>query len=341
MPASVYDLAQFHQATSQIAGHSVLAPWFYPPTFLLLVAPLALLSYYAALACWLSLGLGAYSLVVWRIAPHPTALWLALAFPATLTNLSYGQNGLFSTALIGGGMLLLNSSPILAGIFLGLLSYKPNFFILIPVALIAGRHWRALGATLISALILAISSVLVFGWEPWAAYWSVRHIPMEAVEHGIASLKIMPTVFAATRMAGGSLTGAYLLQGVAAAASLSAVIWIWSRKTPMAIRVSVLILGSLLFTPYGSEYELVRLAIPLAWIGWEGFTRGWLPREKTFLILGWFTPYLSRLLAEVQAIFLVPPILVALLYLNLTSPRLSPNTPGPSKNDPAISDPKS
>ena len=104
---------------------------------------------------------------------------------------------------------------------------------------------------------------------------------MQALEQGLASLRKMPTIFAATLMAGGGLTAAYLLQGVVMAVSAGAVIWVWYQRADMAIRVSVLTIGSLLFTPYGSEYELVRLAIPLAWIGWEGCQKGWVPKIKS------------------------------------------------------------
>ncbi len=325
-PAVVYDMAQFYRALTQIAGPGLNTPWFYPPIFLLLVSPLALVPYYAAWAAWLSLTLGGYLAVVRRIAPHPLTLWLALAFPGALMNLNYGQNGLFSAALFGGGLLLLEPHPVLAGMVIGVLVYKPNFFILIPLALIAGRHWRTLGATIISAGVLTLASGLALGWETWTAFWHIRHIPMQALAQGIASLGKMPTIFAATLMAGGGLTLAYCLQGIVMAVSAGAVIWAWwkrRQKADMAIRVSVLTIGTLLFTPYGSEYELVRLAIPLAWIGWAGYQKGWEPGDKIFLILGWITPFISRFLAEGNVVQITPLILLVLLYLNLTALRFS------------------
>ena len=333
-PAVVYDMAQFYQALTQIAGQGLTTPWFYPPIFLLIVSPLSLLPYYVSLAAWLSLTLGGYLVVVRRIAPHPMTIWLALAFPGALMNINYGQNGLFSAALFGGGLLLLEPYPFLAGILFGVLVYKPNFFILIPLALIAGRYWRTLGATILSAGVLAIASGLVLGWETWTAFWHIRNVPMQALEQGLASLRKMPTIFAATLMAGGGLSAAYLLQGVVMAVSAGAVIWVWYQRADMAIRVSVLTIGSLLFTPYGSEYELVRLAIPLAWIGWAGCQKGWVPRDKIFLILGWITPSISRLLAEGNVVQVTPLILLVLFYLNLTG--VHPGPP-PAHSDKSLS----
>jgi alpha-1,2-mannosyltransferase len=216
---------------------------------------------------------------------------------------------------------------VLAGIILGVLVYKPNFFLLIPLALIAGRYWRTLGATLISAGVLTLASGLVLGWETWTAFWHIRHVPLQALAQGIASLAKMPTIFAATLMAGGGLTAAYCLQGLVMALSAGAVIWTWWQKTEMALRVSVLTLGTLLFTPYGSEYELVRLAIPLAWIGWAGCRAGWTRGAKIFLILGWITPFISRFLAEGQVVQITPLILLVLLYLNLSAIRTVQSAP--------------
>ncbi|MGA9755702.1 MAG: glycosyltransferase family 87 protein, partial [Desulfobaccales bacterium] len=310
-------------ALAQANGQPFPTPWFYPPTFLLMVLPLSFLPYYPSLIMWLVLTLSAYLLVIRLSAPHPLTIWLALSFPGALMNLNYGQNGLFSAALLGGGLLLMEGSPVMAGILFGLLSYKPNFFVLIPLALLAGRYWRTLGAPMVSAGILAFASILAFGWEPWLAYWHIRSLPMQALQQGLASLKIMPTLFAATLQAGGNLTAAYIIQGLAMAAMVGVVIWTWSRREAMAIRVSVLVIGSLLFTPYASEYELVRLAIPAAWIGWEGYQKGWLVNDKIFLILAWITPLLSRVLAYENMLQITPLILVVLLYFNLTSRRLS------------------
>jgi alpha-1,2-mannosyltransferase len=321
--AAVYDTSQFYPALALANGQPFPTPWFYPPTFLLMVLPLSFLPYYPSLIIWLVLTLSAYLLVIRRIAPHPLTIWIALSFPGALVNLNYGQNGLLSTALLGGGLLLLEGSPVMAGILFGVLSYKPNFFVLIPLALLAGRYWRTLGATLASAGILALASIQALGWGPWLAYWHIRSLPMQTLQQGLASLKIMPTLFAATLMAGGNLTAAYLIQGLAMAAVVGVVIWTWSRRGPMAIRVSALVIGSLLFTPYASEYELIRLSIPAAWIGWEGYHNGWLYNDKKFVILAWITPLLSRLMAYENMVQLTPLILVSLLFLNLTSGRLS------------------
>ena len=111
--------------------------WQYPPIGLLLVYPLALFSYLWSLAIWLALGVVLYLTVLWRILPQPLTLWAGLAFPGVLLTIEHGQNAFFTTGLLGWALLLLPRRPVAAGILIGLLSFKPQLGVLVPVALIA------------------------------------------------------------------------------------------------------------------------------------------------------------------------------------------------------------
>ena len=86
-----------------------------------------------------------------RLAPSAQFTWLALAFPSTLLTIVYGQNGFLSVIFLGGGLVLLDRSPIAAGIFLGFMTYKPQLALLIPIALAAGRRWQTLSAMLVTS----------------------------------------------------------------------------------------------------------------------------------------------------------------------------------------------
>jgi len=110
-PLTVYQAPEFIAAIEAFFKVAYPVPWFYPPTFLLMVYPLAFLPYLVSLGLWLAATLTAFLTVVRRIAPHPLTPWLALAFPGTFQNFFNGQNGFLSTALLGGGLYLLNQSP--------------------------------------------------------------------------------------------------------------------------------------------------------------------------------------------------------------------------------------
>ena len=97
-----------------------------------------------------------YLVVTRAIVGRPFGWMLALAAPMVLNNALVGQNGFLTAALIGGTLYLMPVRPILAGICLGLLSYKPQYGLLFPLVLIAAAQWR----TFFSA---AVTTVLMFG----------------------------------------------------------------------------------------------------------------------------------------------------------------------------------
>lgn len=313
-PGAVYNFQEFLAAQEAFFKVKFPLPWLYPPTYLLLVLPLAFLPYLPALAVWLVVTLGAYLAVVRRIAPHPLTLWLALAFPGTFQNFFHGQNGFMSAALLGGGLLLLNRSPLTGGFLLGLLSYKPHLWVLVPLALVAGRRWRALMAAMAAALAMVLASWLVLGQQVWIAYWHNISLPMKLLGEGFLPTDKMVTVFSALLQFGTGLVTALVVQTVIMIAVGGAIFWLWRRETAFAVQASGLVLGILLFTPYSFSYDLVLLAIPLAWLGWEGYTKEWLPGEQLFLALGWTMPFIAIIGGQLK-VQLAPLILVVLFFL--------------------------
>lgn len=313
---TVYQAPEFIAAQAAFFQVSYPVPWFYPPTFLLMVYPLASLPYLASLGIWLAGTLIACLTVVRRIAPHPLTPWLALAFPGTFQNFFNGQNGFLSTALLGGGLFLLNQSPWAAGILLGLVSYKPHLFALVPVALIAARRWQALLAALITAVALALASFLLLGPGVWAAFWNNLALPLTLAREGLLPMNKIVTVFGALLQVGVGFAHALIIQGVAMAIVAVGVFVGWRRRISFARQAAALVLGTCLFTPYAFSYDLALLALPLAWLGWEGYTVGWLPGERACLALVWLLPLITSVLALIKC-QVTPLILVALLLLVL------------------------
>ncbi len=313
-PAWAYSLSKMHAVEKLIIGPSVFAmPWLYPPTFLLLVWPLAYIPYPLAIILWIAGTMFAYVRVVNRIAPHPLTPWLILAFPGTFQNFVHFQNGFLSAALLGGGLLMMSRAPLLGGVLLGLLSYKPHLAVLIPVALIAGRCWRTLAGAAISAGALALATLPVMGWKTWEAFLGNLPLAGWMIEHGVARLFKMPTTFAGTLLAGAGYPAAYVLQGMVMAGAVCAVIWVWSQDVVLPLKASALTLAILLATPYAFEYDLAILALPLAWLAWEGYVRGWLWGEQNLILTGWLLPFLAPILASKTGVQIAPLVLGALL----------------------------
>ena len=146
-PVAVYSPDTMHLKEQAVIGTKIaIWSWNYPPTFLLMVLPLSLAPYLCSYALWTVGTLGGYLGVIRRIAPHRLTPFLFLGFPGVYANFLYGQNGFLSTIFMGGGLLLIDAQPFWGGALLGLMSYKPQRGVLIPVALVAGRRWQALGS---------------------------------------------------------------------------------------------------------------------------------------------------------------------------------------------------
>jgi alpha-1,2-mannosyltransferase len=318
-PAAAYDLTELHAAQKTLLGKQTptVCGWYYPPIFLLMVLPLALVPYLLSLGLWLTLTLSAYVLVVQRIAPHPLTVWLTLAFPATYWNFFYAQNGFLSTALLGGGLLLLARSPVLAGLLLGFMCYKPQLALLIPLALLAGRCWKALIATIATVVALSLLSTLVLGFEVWRAFWvGLMGFKSLLDSNHLISYQFIPTFFSAALLAGCKPVTANIFQGIVMLGVVLAIIWVWFREGPSAISAAVLVLGILLFSQYSCLYDLTLLALPLAWLGWEGYRYGWLAGEKIALQVAWIMPIFLFFLHGTR-IQPVPVILLVFLALAL------------------------
>jgi hypothetical protein len=318
-PSAVYDPARLQSAVEAFFGLPSGYAWFYPPTFLLVMLPLAFLPYLNALAVWLLTTLGAYLWVIRRIAPHPVTILAALLFPAAIKNIGFGQNGFLSTALLGGGLLLMDRSPLAGGALLGLLTYKPHLAVLVPVALVAGRHWKTLLAMLATALGLVLASVLVLGQQVWVVFLT-KNIPgvLKSIQGGRIMegsplpWNKMPTFFSALHSAGLGLFPAVILQGIIMLGIAALVFWVWRQEASLAVRGSLLVLGTFLFTPYLFTYDLCLLALPLAWLAWDGYATGWAPGEKWLLFLCWIMPLFFDNIAKVSSVP-IPTMLFILL----------------------------
>lgn len=265
----IYDIHAFHAFQQGIAGPTLSGYHYsYPPVMLLLSAPIALVPYVPALFVWLGASWYAFYRVLKNVMQGRGAWLFALATPAVLINAVGGQNGCWTAALLGGGLTLVDRRPYLAGGLFGLMVYKPQLAILIPVALIAGRKWRAVLAAGVTAGTLIALSALLFGADVWAQYFrlatALRHVILE--ENGVVHR--MVSVFVAARPLGASVETAYIIQAVFGLAACVAVAAVWFKDAPANIRNAVLLLGTCLATPYLQDYDLVFGALVVAWL-WQ------------------------------------------------------------------------
>jgi alpha-1,2-mannosyltransferase len=317
-PQDAYNDAKEWEAEKAVTGNRNIGfeVWDYPPDFLLMVLPLSLTNYDVAFLTWNALTLAAYLLVVGLIAKKREALWLACAFPALIMNLIPGQNGMLTMALLAGGLLLLENRPIWAGVMFGILSYKPQYGILIPIVLIATRNWRPFVSATVTAITLVALTAMLFGISTWTAFLhNVPSISHRLLVVGDVGFGKIHSVFAAARLWNASVTTALMLQLTFSLAAGTIVVWIWRRPVSLTLKSAALATATLMVTPYVMDYDLIVLAAPIAWLSVEGLRDGFMGWEKSILLVIFLFPPLGVLLATKAALPLTPAVLSVLLLM--------------------------
>lgn len=288
--ATAYDNAAMAAAQKAVfPGARVRLPWNYPPTFQLMMMPFAMLPYVVAWALWSVLTYGGFAWFSRNLVTQERR-WLIVLAPGAALNLLFGQNGLLTTMLMGAGVVFLQRRPFVAGVLLGLLTYKPQFALLIPLVLVVGREWRALAAAVISASALLLLSIAVLGVEPLVAFLHKALHPALVIATSSSDWRGVPTAETMLRTLGVSETFSAGAGWLLAAATAVAACWIWLRTRDGLIRASALACASLLVAPYLRPYDMVLLILPLALL-FEAPARGagaFLVRAVA--IVAWVTP---------------------------------------------------
>lgn len=302
--ALIFDAAAFTAHLNAVYGWWLaepvaFRPWVYPPSFLLLLVPfgaLSLASSYILFELFSSVALAAALLCG---ADRPHARWLAVASAflcfGAAHNAMQGQNSFLITALLIGGWRSIRWSPLLGGALLGLLTIKPQFFVLVPVALVAGRQWKALAAAIVAAAILAASSAALFGIDAWRQWFDFARHPDE----WIANARLFGTSWFAF------LAGLGLPWNVAeafqmlVAASSAVVVYLSCRSAmPRDQQLAILLAATLIAAPHSSFYDTLLLAIAVTlWIV-DAADRGSTLLRSEFALLVWVAPLFEAEIAR-------------------------------------------
>lgn len=267
--AEAYDWAA-HKGIATANGIAIKGyfSFQYPPTFLLLTPLLALASYPLAMVLWSAVGLPLYLSAVRLITGGWNATLAALAWPAVLWNAVVGQTGFVTATLLGAGIALIDRRPALAGILFGLLTYKPQFGLLIPVALIAGGRWRVVLWAALSALALGAAATGVFGIAIWTAFFdSIARINDAILTSGRTDFDKLQSLYGYLRAQDAGALTAWTAHGTLVALLAAWVARLWRSDAAFDLKAAALAVATILASPYAFIYDFVTLAIPLAFLG--------------------------------------------------------------------------
>src|SRR5262249_48902022 len=189
-----------------------------------------------------------------------------------------------TAALLGGALHLLDRKPWLAGILIGVLAYKPQFGLLIPIALLAGQRWNTIAAAVLTIAALVAASFATLGGDVWHAFIdSTKFTQTIVLEQGDTGWEKIQSIFSAARSFGANVPTAWAMQGALALLLAASLAWLWHGDAAFELKAAALAIGSLLATPYVLDYDLVVLAVPIALFARHGFPRGFRDYEISLL----------------------------------------------------------
>ena len=255
-PASIYDfrvLDGYQHARD--AGYRFHLPFAYPPSFLLLIWPLGLLPPAVAYGAFMMATLAGYIAACWHRAWGWRLAALALIAPSTVVTVFAAQNAFLTAGLMIAGCRLSARRPVLGGMAFGLMAYKPQFGLLIPIALVSAREWRGFLAAAVTEIGTAIASGLIFGWRTWLALPGAVAYLDRFTTRLVRLDQLSPTVTATLRFFHASPSVVNAGQAAAAVMAGAAVYFGFRRGfTPRAVRL--LLVAAFIATPYAFYYDL-------------------------------------------------------------------------------------
>jgi len=272
---TIYDAATVRAAQLALGmDPGASYPFAYPPSYLPVLSLLGLLPGPVAFGALIAVSLPFYLWATVGREWRSPALIAALVAPTTAIAMVSGQSGLLAAALLAGGLRLAAGSRVAAGIFFGLLTYKPQFGLLVPVALLAAGLWRTLAAAVVTAIVLVLLTSLLFGGAIWPSW--VAALPAFSRQFAAESSQIvhfMPTILIALLRLGAPPAAAQLAQWAATFGAM-AIVWTIFRSGPTELAGAGLLVAAPLATPYAFVYDLPGVATAVIWLVLERHRAG-------------------------------------------------------------------
>ncbi|MBU6418282.1 MAG: DUF2029 domain-containing protein [Proteobacteria bacterium] len=264
------DFHIFRDGARAIFEHSsAVGELQYPPPFLLLISPFAVLPPNLGDILWVLTGVLVLGFVGMKLGLGLWQVMLGLISPPALYCVVMGQTGLFISSALLVALACADTAPVLAGIAAGCVVVKPQFAILLPVCFLAGRQWRAFVAAVATVLVLCLLPALVFGPWVWQLFlhkelkvaWADVSAPGAIQEH----MMVTPFVFFRTLGVSDHLSG--IIQVVISLSTIFACWRIWSlhRENKITAEYRLAVTACLIFlvTPFAYIYDLSVVAFSL------------------------------------------------------------------------------
>jgi hypothetical protein len=323
--SAVYDLVLQKQMQLQVTGQApdtfVVLPYFHPPYYTLLIAPLAFLDFrqaYYAMATFNVILVAVLVVLLVRSSEriHGRATMVAAAliagfFPLFVTVLQGQSDLIVLVPLAAAYTAWARGRRGWAGIFSALALAKPQLLLLIPVLFVARRAWRALAGFAAVVAGLLIVSVAGFGLGPVLSYlnsvgaWAIGgKLPSRGAVVVYTDTAVYSLRNILEALPGGGAAALVILVLLLALVALS-LSW---RPDKRRLDFALAVAASLVLSPHQNVHDLALLVIPgfaLADLALAGSLR-WPRAAAGVLVFAYaavnFTPAISLWSAAIGAL---------------------------------------
>ena len=189
-----------------------------------------------------------------------------------------------------------------AGILFGLLAYKPQFGLMIPLVLLATGRWRTVFAAAATVAALALAVTLAFGIETWRAFFALRRIHAPGAREGGPGWHKIQSVFSCGRACGAGRSCSPMRCRARDARHRGRAGLAMALAGGFALKAAALCLATMLATPYSLDYDMMVLAPAIAFLAVDGIAARLCPYDKTALAALWLVPLVARSVAQATLI---------------------------------------
>lgn len=343
-PALIYDIPEFTRLQHEIVPEmdpTQMLVFGYPPVVSELFRPLALLPYRWAYCAWLMFSLTVYASGLWllfrtliRESYRRTAFLLALSAPMyTLETWIGGQLSVIGFLAVVLFICCFEKRwPLLAGLALGLATYKPSLVAIPAAVMILGGCWRMLAGLGSSSALIILASMTtagVNGFWLWITRLRVFSAYATSNEPILRRTKYVDLNSFFTVLLGGSSVE----RGIATIATSAAFLilaWNWWRSRHQSHEVqrylwAATLTWTMMINIYVPVYDTILLVPAAALVARSQAGRG-LPQQmamQIWLMALWLVPWLTQSWADYVRLQILTMVLAGFGYWALTLARAS------------------
>lgn len=254
-----------------------LLAYNYPPHVALVFSPLAYLPLNQSYLAWSVLQSGLLVALSWMLWRHLRAEGVPvfsryLIISATLALPSIGTTvllGAFSTlmllCLLSFALTLRQNRDIQSGLWVVLMTFKPQVAVIPGMVLVASRRWKAVATLLGCGLLIFISTGLGLGFDVWTSFARSLFVTFEAdLSLGVAPSSMYNLRGLLVSVFGDESTAVVnVISLLVFVASVLFTFWLWSgavsKRVDFDLRMSITLLSGVLFNLHVNPQDGVLL----------------------------------------------------------------------------------